>query len=1308
MAGSRYEKLFSERYHGAANHKAVLYHAAYASVAALGMQWECGPDYVVGEGVEDVELHGVRSGHIYIQLKNQAEPMTLYQIGKVLESFADDLLADPEARFILVSAGGFIEEIKRYIEIAPSTATPPAKLREKAKVCCRKKVDPKLLLARTKFEHKTQEQIESELEQAITARFLVDNGTQGLYASALLVFMAEQAASRSRVFVAQIERLRATVLEVLAQGPASIAVQARLIEEIAFSPDLGVEDYFDGRSARAAHIAAGLDVLRVVEQASIKDALKVAQVCVIVASSGQGKSSLAYRYLYDVAGASGTFLVRGCETEQQAGSIAVSLESRLRLGLDIIVLVDNLSSRTRHWSALVERFSGRNVKFLVTAREEDWKRYGQTTSAFVWRVVRPTLTLDNARSIYSDLDQRGLIHATVRSAEQAFERVHASGLMIEYVYLLTHGHLLEERLCEQLGMLQQEDAGKLQVLRLVSTADRYGCRLKIADLQREALFTGDATLGINSLSGEYVMIDGDEIYGLHPVRSTHVSTLLNPFGAGEAVAQICRFLQAGDLPDFIASALSDPDVDPTPALEQLVARCVRGESDLIAPIWDACYRAAEQLYVNENLGVIEDAADLLGSAGVMLLCYLGTPHSAMLADSLSEVVGETGVADLTALVERLRPRAVQLRLDNRLLRGIIESPQSETALRIPERGIATALAALSSGLSLQTISLLIERIEWRAIAWSLPFPTLLDLIVAVQRAKPDEYRDWCQDNRALVEARFKLETRTFAVLDQGEAVVVRFHVDLSLGAPDPNEQAVSRLNALAIMLPVYDYYQTDPVYPLGDAAILPHDGAFKRIARLDLPQEVDARTNRAWHDALRRTLAADGWYEWSNRVLLADGACRPILQLILSAMLQKIDGRTISQSERDAAIKGYEVWQSAWRTLPDPPHTTDERRKSLFANAASEWSSSVANCIRQGIEVISGDHEGAGFIRLVRFNALAASRSVSRLHKALQEARRLAGLDSAPLHTLAEESLLMEISLTAEFLDTGQPQASDAKRAVAAWNQSRNERVLDGLRSWVASLPGDEASRVILPMMILPSGPDATEDDSMPFPAVVIGIRMRTFAALDGELVGAMAQAAQALSGFSGYLYIFGVHPQGRMRRGIKAHVAGLAAELAVEEHLRRPKIFPVEIPLVDVAPFDNIPCWLPEEDSLISKLMDPLRKAAMAAAAYQEGLEMLSRNVPDEMALIDLLTAERDALTRDRSQVALGIRKLRAHAPSARAAKQWQVVVEEMEAALNSALEDPSSFFDIMLPLEKAIVDYFDLAYPPGEAAEFSDACAS
>ena len=104
--------------------------------------------------------------------------------------------------------------------------------------------------------------------------------------------MEEKARSWSRVSVQDLETVRMNLWTALAKGPTSVSIHNRLIAEIRFEVDSRVDDYPKGRSARAAHIAANLNVAGPDELSSIGNAFASAQACSILASSGQGKSGL--------------------------------------------------------------------------------------------------------------------------------------------------------------------------------------------------------------------------------------------------------------------------------------------------------------------------------------------------------------------------------------------------------------------------------------------------------------------------------------------------------------------------------------------------------------------------------------------------------------------------------------------------------------------------------------------------------------------------------------------------------------------------------------------------------------------------------------------------------------------------------------------------------------------------------------------------------------------------------------------------------------------------------------------------------
>ncbi len=1291
--GSSYEGLFLERFHGAANHKAVLYHALYASVSALRMYEEGGPETIQCEGLEDVDLLGEEFGHTYIQLKNHAEPLTFPQVGKAFEGFAKVLQADPHAAFILASGSGYVHELLRYAERSPDAKSAPAKLREAAKKACGSVAAANSLLDRTQLETHRQRDLEVELEKGIITRFELDNGSYDVYAKSLLVWIQERSSRRMPFSVHDVDGVRQSVWEVLARGNVSEAVRNRLIEEIRFEPDSRVEDYFDGRSARSAHIAAGLDIKRPAVQSQIGSALDNTAVCVIIAASGQGKSTLAYRHLRDTQNNSSAFVLRGCESESQSGAIAEYLENRSRLGVRITVLVDNLGFRTAMWHSLAARFAGSNLSFLVTAREEDWKRYGRATSAFSWRLVRPQLDLDTARNIFVSLFENGRVHESVRSAEWAFERVHRSGLLIEFVYLVTHGRLLQERLQEQLGGLQVEDPGKVMALRLVSTADRYGCSLRLGELLKNCSFNGDPTSALNSLVGEYLDIDGDQVYGLHPVRSSHVSDLLDPFGRGDSIAAICSFMNRHDLASFVSAAFADPDNESSPAIDRLVERCLSQEEGLIDPIWKACYRAGEDLYVIECTDVLREVATCFGNAGLRLFCYMSAPYGAMDLNSLSSLYPEDKRADLNGMLERIKPRVAERRIDYKFALALLESPLAGAALQNPTQAIDIAQSALSSGIDMRYSQRLVQDLDWKSLIWRLPFQSFVDLAQVVQRVNAEVYMDWANLERDSVEGRYKLETRTLGLSRGDDTLVVRFHVDMSSGAENANNQAVKRLMSASILFPTYAYYQTETAYPLGDLALLYHDGDFKNIEKANVPKEIDIRRNRAWHDAIHRAVSADGWQEWEELHRLAEVDAVTAIRFVLSVLRSRIENGQISLLAAAEGFVAVDSWERQCRVLPEAPLNGEAEKSDSISKAACDWVAHANTSIRQGSEIALGTDEEDRLLRLLRINASAAQRRTHDYHKARADARSLAGLDAVDMRTATVERLLSELAATARYLEEGLPIAADAQRAVSEWDQWQSDRELTELFKSLFTYLGDDFGRIVFPEEILEACP-GEEDEDMPIPAIVLGIRISTFREADSELRGLAELTAAAIPEFQGYLYLVSIHPNGRLLSAIRTHCAGIAAAIR-DEVVTDIKMFPVELPYVGVEPLRSINPWIPDEDRLIAAAMDPLRKAGMAEAEYQEAARTLRQDIADESKLLQVLGAERLASQTEGSPLQKSLDAIRSHLPPEQAVREWTAVIERIEAAVAKVCTVPVNIFDLLADLVDPINEFFDAAYP-------------
>ena len=83
------------------------------------------------------------------------------------------------------------------------------------------------------------------------------------------------------------------------------------------------------------------------------------------------------------------------------------------------------------------------------------------------------MTKEEAEKVFQLFKDAGKIHPSIGNWQSAWEKVADRGLLIEYVYLLTQGEMIEERLSRQVHLLSLEldSKSKLEILRLVSVAD---------------------------------------------------------------------------------------------------------------------------------------------------------------------------------------------------------------------------------------------------------------------------------------------------------------------------------------------------------------------------------------------------------------------------------------------------------------------------------------------------------------------------------------------------------------------------------------------------------------------------------------------------------------------------------------------------------------------------------------------------------------------------------------------------------------------------------------------------------------------
>lgn len=386
-------------------------------------------------------------------------------------------------------------------------------------------------------------------------------------------------------------------------------------------------EYFQGVSARYEHILLGLDVARPRALETIAEAFESKSVVLLHAASGEGKTTLALRYLHDYYPEDWRFAVTVVDGRAHAASVATALEGQAKaLDAPLLVYVD-VSPRDVGWADLVSRLAAvTNIKVLVTVREEDWRRTTSATQLTGVASLSLELTEDEAREVYDALTKSGRNSRFV-SFREAWTQFHSRGPMMEFIHLITQGTSLRERLQLQVSRLEDDvREGRLQTcevefLRMVAVVSSLGARLRLpVAAQRAGLTVPKRTVEL--FEREYLLrVDGDSVDGLHPLRSEILAQLLTDEALEPLSALLVSSLDViapGDLGTYLLHVFSRH-----PCAAATVTQRLRDDLQLSWPDTVGVVRALLWLglhnYRLENEALIRSVHAVKGDAWTVLL-----------------------------------------------------------------------------------------------------------------------------------------------------------------------------------------------------------------------------------------------------------------------------------------------------------------------------------------------------------------------------------------------------------------------------------------------------------------------------------------------------------------------------------------------------------------------------------------------------------------------------------------------------------------------------------------------------------------
>lgn len=281
-------------------------------------------------------------------------------------------------------------------------------------------------------------------------------------------------------------------------------------------------EFSQGVSTHPTHIRNNLDIKQDYWLEQIYYAIKNKNVAIVKGVSGQGKSALCYRYLFDNYPEGCIFCVRGISSEEQVQSLVTALNGLGKHNSNLIIYIDVQPGEIL-WAFLVHELQqrGLNVPILISIRNEDYNSTVFNGKDIKYELIELTLSKKEAELIY-DLVTHEIPHSRYREFDEAWNAFGCDGPLIEFVYLLTNNQSLIERIHTQIESLIKEKVSDewLELLMIVSYSGRLGISSNYVWV-KEAINCSNMTAAIQRLKDEYLIrvVEQNKIEPLHPVRA---------------------------------------------------------------------------------------------------------------------------------------------------------------------------------------------------------------------------------------------------------------------------------------------------------------------------------------------------------------------------------------------------------------------------------------------------------------------------------------------------------------------------------------------------------------------------------------------------------------------------------------------------------------------------------------------------------------------------------------------------------------------------------------------------------------------
>lgn len=437
------------------------------------------------EKVEDLLIKKGKSVYELVQVKNLSKDLSLSDLSPQKEDsfFKRCLKYKENAKIILkvVSFGHIGNEIDTLLKANDKLGTNIAK---KLKLYGYTTEDIKWLLTHLRVEKVNEDELRKNIELLMTKYIEIATAIDLTYE--LLIYyiykLSREAGCTSKLKweekVSNIAQNIASIDSLKKQYQKTIIPLAEFKSNK--SEEQLLHDYRIGVNAIPDHIRNHFDLYRKRWIEKINKGFERNNIVLLKGASGQGKSTLAYRYFIDKYPELSVMCIQKVLSEEQAIDI-LSILRGLNDRKDIAVYLD-VEPYDVNWLWICEKAIelGVDIKILITIREEDFQRSAVDYSKHQFEEISLNLSKEEAMEIYDMYSQNHYL-----SFDDAWKSFGEHGPLMEYIFMLNESNTMVERVRTQISNIIQHEEGAddwLECLAVISLAGIHNNKVKISNL----------------------------------------------------------------------------------------------------------------------------------------------------------------------------------------------------------------------------------------------------------------------------------------------------------------------------------------------------------------------------------------------------------------------------------------------------------------------------------------------------------------------------------------------------------------------------------------------------------------------------------------------------------------------------------------------------------------------------------------------------------------------------------------------------------------------------------------------------------